>query len=142
MAEINSSLTNIPLTFEVYPAALLGAKFTNFTITSILSAVDAAEFEDIAVLHKQVYPYLPEGTVENNYRAYQYVRGVTQDGTRRILGIPWIKADSIIPSGSSSLFIRIDGVVPNAETIANAKRGLYSFAFTQITASSEPLGLP
>lgn len=139
MTVINADLIGVPIKFEVYPSSVLGATFPNFTITSILSALDAREFADIAVLHQQVYPYLP-ATVEDNYRSYQYIRGYTQDNEVKVLGIPWIKEDSILISGDSMFFIRVAGSTPNAENFKRAKRALVSYGFTQLTVSEEPLG--
>jgi len=139
MAVIDASVINIPLTFEVYPANLLGTKFTNWTPTSILSARDAMHFDDVAAMHKQVYPTLP-AEVEDNYKSYQYVRGVTQDGTYMILGIPWIKEASIIVAGTGVLFIRVNNFVPNNENIANVRKALSSYGYTAVTTSTSPLG--
>ena len=87
---------NQRFSFEVYPTAVLGNNFKDVRLEGIISARTAAAYgADIEALHANVYPTLPAGTVPNDPFQYGYIRIQYPSGEFAILGIPWIRPDSI-----------------------------------------------
>lgn len=95
--------------FEVYPAALLGNGFQNATVMAILDQETANREVDTQALHVQVYPTLPVGT-PNNPADYDYVKLKLANGSTTILGIPWIKQDTLTQVSTSTITAKIAGV--------------------------------
>ena|SRR5690606_37117832 len=95
--------------FEVYPSAKLGT-FNDVTLLSVLSPSDAmAMGYDIAALHANVYRTLPP-TTPNDPMAYNYIRVRHDNGRAAIVGIPYIREDSIVLITQGVLTLRFDGV--------------------------------
>lgn len=99
--------------FEVYPTAVLGNDFKNMTVAAILDAETARTAMpggfDAQAMHANVYNSLPDGT-PNNYTRYNYVKLKYPNGSIRILGIPWIKPESIVSKVVSRGVFTIDAI--------------------------------
>jgi len=81
--------------FEVYPSSILGNDFNNVILDATLSSRGALrEGVDIAALHQNIYPSLPAGSV-NDPSQYSYIRILLANGEPQVLGVPWIRPDSI-----------------------------------------------
>lgn len=82
--------------FEVYPTSILGNQFQDVRLEGILSARSAASYGvDIEALHANVYPTLPQGSTPNDPFVYGYIRIQYPSGEFAVLGIPWIRQDTI-----------------------------------------------
>lgn len=82
--------------FEVYPTAILGNNFRDVRLEGIISARTAASYGvDIEALHANVYPSLPPGTAPNDPFQYNYIRIQYPSGELAVLGIPWIRQETI-----------------------------------------------
>lgn len=101
------------VSFEVYPTSVLGNDFKNLTVAAILDAETARTAIpggfDAPAMHANVFNSLPEGT-PNNYNRYYYVKLKHPNGTFRILGIPWIKPESITSIVVNRGIFTIDGI--------------------------------
>jgi len=95
--------------FDVYPSAILGTSFQNVTILSIMDYESALNFGDIASLHINVFPYLPEGSPDDP-TATDYVRIRTSSGAATILGVNWINPATIEQVTSQRAIATIEGV--------------------------------
>lgn len=85
--------------FEVYPVSVLGNNFQDVRLEGIISAQTAAAYGiDIQALHANVFPTLPSGTVPNDPFQYNYIRVRFPSGEYTVLGIPWIRSDTIVIS--------------------------------------------
>lgn len=85
------------VTFQIYPAALYGDVFRNCTPTELVTANTARKMGiDPEVDHAKAYPYLPTGAAQDNASSYKWLVVVLEDGTERIIGLPWIKVDTIV----------------------------------------------
>lgn len=85
------------ISFEMYPAHIYGNAFRNVTLSALLSPALANTLGlDVVSAHKQVYPSLPDGTVPNDPFQYNYLQVTTEGGESIILGVPWIRSDSIV----------------------------------------------
>lgn len=98
-------------TFEVYPNALLGNGFKNVTVLAIMDQETANQQIDTQAMHVQVKPTLPVGS-PSRPSDYNYVKLRLANGTTTIIGIPWIKQDTIVQVTSSVIRAVIAGVTP------------------------------
>lgn len=81
-------------TFITHAPAVLGV-FRNVKVEAILDWRTAQQYGDPAAMHANVYGTLPENTAPNDFRRYYYLLILTTNGTRTILGLPWIDGDSV-----------------------------------------------
>lgn len=118
--------------FQVHPAALLGNGFQNATVMAILDQESANQLIDTQAMHVQVYPTLPEGT-PNNPAEYNYVKLRLANGTTTVLGIPWIKENTLVKQTSSVIKATIAGVT--AADLPRVRAALLQNGFQNIELS-------
>lgn len=107
--DINQINIGQKFSFEVYPSAVLGY-FRDVVLDCRLSANGARSFGvDVDALHANVYRTLPS-TVPNDPNAYDYIRVRHANGTYTIVGVPYIRAESIQMSTFGVLTLRFEGV--------------------------------
>ncbi len=96
--------------FEVYPSAILGNNFKDVVLEATLSPDGARSFgADIHALHANVYRTLP-ATVPNDPLRYNYIRVKHPNGQYSIVGVPYIRPNSIEVSTNGVLDLRIENV--------------------------------
>lgn len=89
--------------FQVYPTAIIGNAFADVVMEGIISADIARAYNfDIYSMHSNVYPTLPAGT-PNDPTQYSYIMVKMANGERQIVGIPWIRQDSITISTGGTI---------------------------------------
>jgi hypothetical protein len=96
-------------TFNTFATAIIGIQ-TNVTILGIVDHETANIFNDVVQLHSNVYPSLPQGTVEDDFRKYNYLLFKTSNGTKVAYGLPWIVEESVEEVGFKTAHITIPGV--------------------------------
>ena len=89
------------ISFQVYPSALYGNKWQRMVATDVISARTAAALNfDAAAEHAKVLSdaSVPTGQVPQSFDAYQYlvVAPPADPKNYRIIGLPWIVADTIV----------------------------------------------
>lgn len=91
------------VSFEVYPSAILGSGFNRVKILSVLSPNDAAKEADVIVKHTQVLAYLEpaDKVLYATYKDYNYLKLLLPNKTTTVIGIPWIKKDTVIKVDST-----------------------------------------
>lgn len=83
------------VSFDVYPVAILGVGYSNVKILGLVDASTARALNfDPDAMHVNVYPTLPAG-VPNNASEYMYIRIQLENGATTIVGLPWIKEETI-----------------------------------------------
>lgn len=97
------------ISFEVYPSTLLGNGFNDVVVEGEVSA-DVARMLgfDYISQHANVYPTLPEGTPANPTQ-YSYLVFRTVSGQQKIVGVPWIKIDTLVRRETTSVFVEVPG---------------------------------
>lgn len=96
--------------FDVYPSSLIGNNFKGVTILAIMDRQTANKEVDVQALHIQIFPLLPANSAPNDPDGYDYVKIKTQSGETTILGMPWIKADTVRLVESRTIMVKIGGV--------------------------------
>lgn len=107
--DINQINIGQKFSFEVFPSAMLGY-FRNVTLDCRLSANGARSFGvDVDALHANVYRTLPT-SVPNDPNEYDYIRVRHPNGAYSVVGVPYIRAESIQMSTFGVLTLRFEGV--------------------------------
>lgn len=118
--------------FDMYAPALLGASYKSVTVLAVMDRETAARDIDPQALHVQVFPYLPAGT-PNDPNGYDYVKIKTPAGNTTVVGIPWIKADTIVSVESRTITVQIANV--NAGDVPRVRDALVQNGFNAVTLS-------
>lgn len=124
---------NSTITFNLYPASLLGAEISNVKVTAILDYDTARLYRnDLMALHQQVYPYLPSGT-PNDPTQYWYIKIIQANGVPTVYGIPWIIDGTVQVFNGTSMQLTLDNLTPAQEN--QVLRILSAAGFTAINVS-------
>lgn len=101
------------LTFDVHAHQLLGNResFTQVKVLGILSGSIATTMGyDVAALHANIYSVLDSSTVTNDYNSYDYLLISNRNGSRSVIGLPWIREETIDTDGDRSLILEFHGI--------------------------------
>ena len=123
------------ITFETYPSAIIGTKFSNVYVRGIVDHTGVSEFSP-AVMHANVFATIPTGTVADDFRKYHYLKLELQNGHTTFVGIPWIIANTVVVVSNQNLVITIPkyGSTTNQEFI---KRILLNNGISQFNLVAE-----
>jgi hypothetical protein len=107
--------------FEVYPVAVLGTAFKNVQILGTFGEKIAQSLGlDTRAMHAAVYPSLPSYT-PNDPSKYLYVQLLLPNGETTIIGMAWIKADTVVTVNLGKFLIEIDNEsASESQAIINA----------------------
>lgn len=98
------------LSFELYPHSVIGSRFENVkVIGTFYSSLARSRDFDPAAMHTNVYPFLP-ADVDDDYDSYLYAQFQHPNGSRSIIGIPWINPETITISQRGTLKITVEDV--------------------------------
>lgn len=97
------------ISFDVYPSNYLGS-FSHVRVEGVLSYETAARngFDPIA-LHVRVSPTLPDDSPANA-RDYSYVVVRDRNNNIAIVGLPWIKEETLIVHTNYTAEITVEGL--------------------------------
>lgn len=109
MASISDFTLGSTVTFSVYPTAIIGNNYKRVRVMAIIDADTARQYIDPISLHANVYPTLPEETPENAYEIY-YLKIRFSNGQFGVLGLPWIREDTIEIQDMSTIKLTIEDV--------------------------------
>lgn len=116
MTTINDLNTDDVISFETIAPSILQLKYTQVVFDGKTTWNAARAFDDIATLHRQLYPSMNQNEVKDDYRSYDYILFHTTSGPNaeitQTLGIPWIKSDSIVVSGNRDLKLIFPNITP------------------------------
>lgn len=99
------------LTFDVYPATIIGNRFIDVKVLGVFDKDTARMWIDPDAMHVNVYPTLPDG-VPDDPDQYQFVKLQHLNGKVSIIGVPWIREDTIVISQKGTLTITVNDVGP------------------------------
>jgi hypothetical protein len=125
------------LSFDMYPAPVLGNNFENATVLAIMDQSTANQIIDTVGNHIKVYDYLkPQGT-PNDPSQYNYIKIRTQSGIVTALGMPWINESTIVAATAQVITALISGVT--AADIPRVQNALITNGFTNLKVTVSPL---
>ena len=114
--------------FSVYANSVLGSTYKNQRLTSILDYQSALRFDNIVLLHRQIYPFLPQGTVSDATK-YIYYCFVDQTGKRTVLADVWIDDSTIVQSSGTDVTFVLRNVTTGQAAIVRDQLRLLGIAF-------------
>jgi len=118
--------------FDVYPSAFIGNGFKNVTVMAIMDRETANKEIDTAALHVQYFPTLPAGT-PNDPDAYDYVKLKLPSGNTTVIGLAWIKAETVQLVDARTITAKIGGVTVN--DLARVRLALIQNGFPNVDLS-------
>jgi len=118
--------------FTTYAPHILKSEFRNATCVTLTNYTTASQISDVATIHSQVYPSLPPGT-PTDFRQIDYAIFLLPTGQTTIMGIPWIKPDSIQKVQSVTITAKI--VASDANDLPAIQQALASIGLTNVEYS-------
>lgn len=127
------------LSFDVYPAAVLGNNFQNVTVLGTLDPSSANQVIDIVGSHAAVFSSLLAAgqNVPNDPTQYNYIKIKTQAGQISALGMPWINESTITATTNQVITATISGVT--AADVLGVQNALVANGYTQFKVTISPL---
>lgn len=123
---------NSTYSFKVYAPNILTSDFSNVVVLGVLSYSIANKFEDITAMHAQVFNQLPAGSIDQPTK-YQYLQIRFPTGDEAVIGIPWIKPDTIVQVAIST--IRVDIGNASASDVTKIRNCLVQNGFNNLNIS-------
>lgn len=117
------------VSFDIYPSGIISSQFQRVKVLDIFSPNTALKFADVASLHVNVYPTLPNGT-PNSYSGYNYVQVELENGNPVILGLPWIIDSSIVVHDNVQILVTISQV--SAADVPRIREALIANGFNHL----------
>lgn len=114
--------------FSVYANSILGAGFESARLVSILDYQTALRFENIVLMHRQVYPYLPSGTDEDLTHYTFYLFRI--NGKDRVLADVWLVPESITQSSGTSYTLKLLNISSGRLAVVRDQLKLLGISFT------------
>lgn len=123
--------TGAKYSFEVYPSALIPTDFTNVEVLGVVSEQTARRFVETYQLHANYYPYFgPQTGTPNDPKAYNWLMVKTQTGAETVIGIAWIKPESVKATNQQVITAVISTTMPDA--LSRARLALAGNGFTDV----------
>lgn len=113
MTPISSLNVGDVISFETIAPSILNLKFSQVKFDGVVSWAVARSFADIASLHRSLYPSMKQSDVKDDYRSYGYLTFQNDSGIVQVLGVPWIRADTLVVSGYEDLNISFPNIGPD-----------------------------
>ena len=127
--------TGSKYSFEVYPAAILRSEFTNVEVLGVITESLARKFIETYEMHANYFAYLPAGT-PNDPTSYNYIHIRTQTGVETVLGIAWIKPETVKSTDWQTIEAVIQTSMPDALNRARLALASNGFSDVQFTLRS------
>lgn len=124
-------------TFALYPSYVFSTDFKFVTVLGVVSYEIATQYADIYPLHIQVYSSLPAGT-PNDPKAYDYLLIKTTANVTMVLGLPWIKENTIVENEGRTMQITVANVsATDVDKVRNAlvQNGYNNLSITMLADS-------
>ena len=114
--------------------SVLKTEYRAVKVLGVVTAEVATTLKDVKSLHLQVKPYITG--LPNLYSDYNYVIVQHSNGSKDVLGLPWILSSSITLSSRRDYQLILDDIEPEQverirQTLVN--RGITIRSFTEFT---------
>lgn len=93
--------------FSLYANAVLGVNYKNARLVSVMDYKTALRFSNIVLTHKQVFPYLPDGTPSDQTK-YTYYYFDSGNGKMVVLADVWLVSASVEVSSMRVTTIKLN----------------------------------
>lgn len=113
--------------FSVHAPSILGSNYKNARLMSILNYQTALRFGDVVLRHRQVYPYLPADT-DNDQTKYKYYL-FDIGGRWVVLADVWLIPESVEVTTGGTVVIRMHNITDAQVTILRDQFRLMGLSF-------------
>lgn len=113
--------------FSMHANAVLGANHTDARLVSILDYHTALKFDNVVLLHRQVLPFLPGGTLDDLTRYTYYLFKV--GGKDVVLADVWIIPESIVLSNGTTHTLKLLNVSSGELAVVRDQLRLLGISF-------------
>lgn len=113
--------------FATHANAVLGASHKNARLVSVLDYKTALRFSNIVLTHKQVYPYLPDGTPSDQTKYTYYLFDV--NGKQIVLADVWIVDTSVEVGSTRITTLKLYNTTTNEMNIVRDQLRLLGISF-------------
>lgn len=114
--------------FSVYANSILGVSYQNARLVSILDYNTALKFDNVVLMNRQVYPYLPEGTLEDLTRYTYYLFKVAERSV--VLADVWVVSDSVVLSSGVNHTVTLMNISSGQLAIVRDQLRLLGISFS------------
>lgn len=135
MTPISSLNVGDVISFETIAPSILNLKFNQVKFDGIVSWAVARSFADIASLHRSLYPSMNQSEVKDDYRSYGYLTFQNDSGVVQVLGVPWLRTDTLVVSGYEDLNINFPNISPDRKTYLFQLLRANGFSNFQVTGT-------
>lgn len=122
MSVIGQLTIGSTVSFDVYPAGIINARYQDVKVLAHLDMDTAAYWIDPVAMHINVKPTLPAG-IPDDPQDYQYLKLKHPNGNIEVIGAPWVREDTIAHSQTGTLVITVDNVGPEDREIITRALG-------------------
>jgi len=103
---------NIPLgsmvNFETYVSSVIPNQYLNVKMVGLIDFDTAKQWIDPIQVHENVFPHLPEGSLDSP-QDYYYLKVLLENGKVDVVGMPWIRTDTVVKLGVGTLTLVLEG---------------------------------
>lgn len=114
--------------FSVYANSVLGAEYRNVKLVSVMNYQTAVKFSNVTLTHKQVYPYLPEGTPQDLTKYTYYL--FKNKEVDLVLADVWIVESSIEIAQGMNYYLELKNISSSKMAMVRDQLKLLGITFT------------
>lgn len=114
--------------FSLHTNPVLGITYLNARLVGVLDYQSALKLSNVVLLHRQIYPYLPAGTVEDQskYTYYHFIVG----GKSVVLADVWLIDSSVELSTGSIYTVRLMNITTAQAAVIRDQLRLLGVVFS------------
>lgn len=94
--------------FSVHANSILGVNYIGAKLISILDFNTALKFDNVLLLNKQIYPYLPPGTLADSSKYTYYL--FEYNGKKVVVADVWIVENSVELSQGVTYTLKLNNI--------------------------------
>lgn len=113
--------------FSVYANSILGTNYKNAKLVAILDYRTALRFDNIDLINKQIYPYLPPNTLIDHTKYTYYLFSV--DDKSVVIADTWINQNSVEETTGQSYNVKLNNVTTHQLNIIRDQLRLIGVSF-------------
>lgn len=135
MTTVNQLNDGDVISFETIAPSILNLKYSQVVFTGLVSWAVARSFDDIASLHRSLYPSMNQAEVKDDYKSYSYLTFQNTSGIVKVLGASWIREDTLVVSGSENLNVLFPNISPDQKAYLFQLLKANGFSNFQVTGT-------
>lgn len=127
------------ISFETIAPSILNLKYKQVKFAGLVNWAVARSFSDIASLHRSLYPSMSQSEVKDDYKSYSYLTFQNSSGIVQVIGVPWIRQDTLVVSGSENLNVNFPNISPEKKEYLFQLLKANGFSNFQVSSGSNEI---